>query len=259
VAHVLVQRDGSVARVILSHPERRNAMTYEMLGQLVEIFGELGEDSSVRVIMLLGDGGTFTAGADISQFKALRSDAAGNERFLAALEPALAAPARCPKPVVGVLQDVCVGGGLELAASCDMRIAAQDTVFRMPAARLGAAYRLEGIRRFVALLGHARTADLFFSARRFDADEALRLGFVDQVVPPPELLEAAMEYCRAVAENAPLTIAAAKAAIRAVAVNAHSSDLAEAEARIRACIGSQDQHEGRQAFLEKRPPTFIGR
>lgn len=259
MAQILVRRDGAIAQVVISHPERRNAMTFEMLQQLARTFADLGDDDSVRVVLLMGEGGTFTAGADISQFEAIRADADGDKRFMAVLDAALAAPSRCARPVIGVLQDVCMGGGLELAAACDLRFAAKGTRFCMPAARTGAGYRIEGIRRFVDLIGPARSADLFFSARRFDADEALAIGFVDRVVEPSLLLEEAARYGQGIAGNAPLTVAAAKAAIRAVRADASAEDLAQAQARIAACIGSDDQKEGRRAFMEKRPPRFQGR
>ena len=152
-----------------------------------------------------------------------------------------------------------MGGGLGLAAGCDIRICADDAVFRMPAARMGLAYGYVGMQRFMNLMGPANTADIFFSARKFDAREALRLGFVQQVWPSAGLDREVKAYCDVLADNAPLTLAAAKRAIVEAQKDADERNRTLVEAADLACYASADFEEGRRAFMEKRPPRFQGR
>ena len=140
-----------------------------------------------------------------------------------------------------------------------MRIAADNAVFRMPAARLGLGYQFAGIRRFVDLIGAANTADIFFSARNFDAADALRMGFVSRVLRPADLEREVAVYCDMIAENAPLTISAAKAAIFQANKDPEARDLAGLQRMVDACFASEDYAEGRAAFAEKRKPIFRGR
>jgi enoyl-CoA hydratase/carnithine racemase len=148
---------------------------------------------------------------------------------------------------------------LGLAAACDIRIAAEDAVFRMPAARLGLGYNFTGIRRFMAVLGAANTADIFFSARKFDAREALAMGFVSRVLPVADLDREVAAYCATVAENAPLTVAAGKYAIQQMQKDPAERDVEGVARRVQACFDSADYKEGRTAFMEKRTPKFEGR
>jgi 1,4-dihydroxy-2-naphthoyl-CoA synthase len=148
---------------------------------------------------------------------------------------------------------------LGLAAACDVRICSSDTIFRMPAGRMGLGYGPSGVRRFVAMIGAANTADLFMSARKFGATEAQRIGFVSQVHAPEAFDAAVAEYVQMVAENAPLTLAAAKFSIREALRDPADRDPERALRMVQACFDSQDYREGRTAFMEKRVPQFQGR
>jgi enoyl-CoA hydratase/carnithine racemase len=151
-----------------------------------------------------------------------------------------------------------MGGGLGLALNCDVRMASSDGKFRMPAGRLGLGYAYDGVKRFTEVVGTANTADLFFSARIFGADEALRIGLLKQVAPVETFEEVISAYVQMVCENAPLTLAAAKRSLLELRKNPEDRDLATVKAMVDACFTSEDYKEGRKAFTEKRTPQFKG-
>jgi enoyl-CoA hydratase len=257
---VLTRREGAVATVVFSNVARFNALTLDMWLAIPPALEKLDADAGVRVIVLQGDGErAFVSGADISQFGENRATPDAQATYDRALDAAYLAPSRCGKPVIAKIRGVCMGGGLGLAAGCDIRICAEDAVFRMPAARMGLAYGFVGMQRFMRLMGAANTADIFFSARKFDAQEALRMGFVQKVVPGAALDDEVKAYCDMLAENAPLTIAAAKRTLLEAQRDPAERDMRAVEAADRACFGSADFEEGRKAFMEKRPPKFKGR
>ena len=257
---LLTTREGAVATVRFSNPAKLNAMTYDMWRAVPETLAALDVDPGVHAIVVAGDGDkAFISGADISQFEKLRGTAEAQAEYGKAVEEAYIAPMKCSKPVIARIRGVCIGGGLGFAAACDLRICSSDSVFRMPAARLGLGYSAVGIRRFMNVIGAANTADIFFTARKFDAKEALRMGFVSRVVAPAKLEKTVAGYCETIAENAPLTIAAAKFAVQQWLREPAERDLAAAQAMVDACFASADHKEGRAAFMEKRKPRFAGR
>ena len=172
---------------------------------------------------------------------------------------AFAALAQFERPVVAVIHGICIGGGLALAATADLRIAADDARIALPAARLGLGYHLSGVERLVELVGASAAAELFFTARQYDAQEALRIGLLNRVVPKAELDAVAGRYLRDIAHNAPLTLRAAKRAIAEVRRDAERRDIVAVERLIAACFESEDYAEGVAAFLAKRTPAFRGR
>jgi enoyl-CoA hydratase/carnithine racemase len=260
MAELITRRDGPVATLLFSNPKKMNAVTYDMWRAVPETIALLDADPEVRVIVVAGDGSkAFISGADISQFEKLRGTASAQADYNEVSEAAYLAPMTCSKPVIARIRGVCFGGGLGFASSCDLRICSEDSVFRMPAARLGLGYSPAGVRRFMNVVGAANTLDIFISARKFDACEALRMGFVSQVVAPERLEAVVAEYCALVAENAPLTVAAAKFAVQQWLKDGADRDLAAANRMVEACFASVDHKEGRRAFMEKRKPVFHGR
>jgi enoyl-CoA hydratase/carnithine racemase len=260
MAELRTSIQGGIATVLFSNPPKMNAMSFDMWEAVPRVFAELDADPAVRVIVCAGDGDkAFISGADISQFEKLRGTVEAQIEYNRAVENAYVAPMNCSKPVVARVRGICIGGGLGFAAACDLRICAEDAVFRMPAARLGLGYSPAGVRRFMNVIGAANTIDIFMSARKFGAAEALRMGFVSQVVPVAGLEKAVADYCAMVVENAPLTVAAAKYAVQQWQKDDKDRDLARAMKLVEACFASEDHKEGRKAFMEKRTPEFKGR
>lgn len=260
MAELIVRRAGPVATVVFSNVERRNAVTFEMWRDFPLRMQELGADPEVRAIVVTGDGDrAFISGADISQFERVRNTEDAQALYNRAVDAAYEAPMLCPKPVVAKIRGYCFGGGLGLAAACDLRMCSADATFRMPAARMGLGYSFLGLRRFVQVLGPANAADIFYSARVFDAHDALRMGFASRVVPPAELDATVDTWTAMVADNAPLTIAAGKRAIREALKDREDRDMEGVAAAIHACVTSADYTEGRTAFMQKRAPKFSGR
>jgi enoyl-CoA hydratase/carnithine racemase len=260
MAELLLRREGAVATIVFSNLPKMNAVTYDMWCALPERIAELERDPEVRVIVIAGDGDrSFIAGADISQFETLRGTPDAQAEYNTAVERGYGAPMACAKPVIAKIRGICIGGGLGLAAACDIRICADDAVFRMPAARLGLGYSYGGVRRFMNVIGAANTADIFFSARKFDAAEALRMGFVSRVCTAAALDSEVSALCAMIAGNAPLTIAAAKFSIQQALKDPGERDVAVATRLVEECFASDDHKEGRRAFMEKRTPVFTGK
>jgi enoyl-CoA hydratase len=259
MARLIVDRDGPVGKITISHPAKRNAMTLDMWLSIPHLLADLDADPAIRVITISGEGNAaFISGADISQFDQLRRTADDSRDYSAAVATAILAPASCKKPVIATIRGHCIGGGLALAVGCDIRIAADNAVFRMPAALLGLGYPPEGIAAFINIVGAPSTMDIFSSARRVSAAEARDMGLVNQVHPLDEMDEAIRKYLKLVAESAPLTIAAMKFAVKQYLRDPSERDMKTADILAKACFASADHQEGRDAFVQKRTPRFIG-
>lgn len=260
MGEVIVKRDGAIGTVVLSNPAKFNAMSRDMWAAVPAAIAELDADSQIRVVVLQGDGDrAFVSGADISQFESQRSDPESQRAYNDAVQSAYSAPVACSKPVIAKVRGVCMGGGLGLAAACDLRICSSDARFRMPAGRMGLGYGIDGVRRFMALIGVQNTYDIFFSARIFDAAEALRMGFVMRVTDPASLDDEVGRFAAGIAENAPLTLRALKTTVNALLDDPEDRDAAGVQAAIDTCFRSEDYREGARAFMEKRPARFTGR
>jgi enoyl-CoA hydratase/carnithine racemase len=260
MSELLITKNAAVGIITISNPNKMNAMSVQMWTDLPKAIRAFDADPEVRVIVITGEGEkAFVSGADISQFDTLRSSPQTQKDYEAAVAESMIAPRVCSKPVIAKIRGFCFGGGLGLAAGCDIRICSDTSSFRMPAARLGLGYGHTGIKRFTDIIGLANATDIFVTARRFDAADALRMGFVSRVCSNDEIDAIVDQYTKAISENAPLTVAASKFTVRQVCAHPAEQDLDRADEMVKACFASEDFKEGRAAFMEKRPAQFKGR
>ncbi len=252
-------RNGGVAAIILNNPAKLNAMSLSMWQALGDVCTALANDDNVRVVTLTGAGEkAFVVGADISEFGEKRSNVETAASYGAAVERAERAVEEMPVPTLALVRGYCIGGGLGIAMRCDLRLARDDARFAITPARLGLGYGFDGVASLHRRLGHATTADLLFSGRKLGADEARAKGVCDFVYPSATFEADCAAYVDQLAWNAPLTIRAAKAALRNLARPEAERDRSEVDARVKTCFDSTDYQEGQRAFAEKRAPAFKG-
>jgi len=257
---LLADIDGAVGWLTFDNPARRNAVSVEMWRAVPDAFDAFEADAAVRVVVLRGAGDkAFVSGLDISQFEdefASSAAAAGLEALSARANERIRGS---PRPTIAMIHGFCIGAGVQIAASCDLRIAADSATLAITAARLGLGYPVVSLQRLIALVGPAGVKEIFFTGRQFSAAEASAMGLVNRVVPAAELENAVRACCETIAANAPLTIAAVKQAVDALATKPSASELVACERVMKACFDSADYAEGRRAFREKRRPVFTGR
>ena len=256
---IIARKEGQVAHLIFNNPERHNAVSLEMWEAVVESFARFSTDKDVRVVVLSGAGEkAFVSGADISKFE----DERANEQAIAHYNETVARANKTiecfPKPTIAMIRGYCIGGGLGVALGCDIRICADNARFALPAAKLGLGYGFPGIQRFVDTVGPSFTKEFFFTARQFDAHEALAMGLANRVVPVAELEAYVKNYAEMISANAPLTIEGTKFIVGEVLKDPAQRDMQACEERVMRCFNSADYQEGRKAFMEKRKPVFTG-
>jgi enoyl-CoA hydratase len=257
---LIVKRDGYAAWIVFSNVAKHNAVSLGMWRALPDAVRALDADRDVRLIVVTGDGDkAFISGADISEFAAQRGDTDARAEYNAAVEVGYRTLAATLTPTLAAIRGICFGGGVGLALACDMRLAADDARFCLPAARLGLGYSYAGIKRLADVVGPAYAAEIMATARTFSAAEALQMRLVNRVAPAASLAAAVAETIGQVAANAPLTVRAAMKAIDEALKPSPERDLAAVQAMVDACFASDDYKEGRQAFMEKRKPAFRGR
>ena len=248
-----------VARLTISNPDKRNALDHELLDALAAAAGRL----DARCLLITGEGTMFSAGYDIGDFQDPERFADEAEQLVAhPFHEAIEALDRYPYPVLAAINGHAIGGGLELAVTADLRIAARGVKLGMPPAKLGLIYSHTGLRRFVEVCGLAATNELFHVGRNVESDRALAIGLVNQLVEPDDLAEAGVSLAGEIAANAPLSLAGNKRILRALSEHpgALPPDLERELVELReSCFRSEDFREGVVAFGEKRPPDWKGR
>lgn len=253
------RKEGFVGQLIFNNPERRNAVSREMWEAIGPILDEFELDPAIRVIVVSGAGEkAFVSGADISEFDKYRDSRADFLAKGSAGDTARDRLRQCGKPLIAMIRGYCLGGGMNVAIACDLRIAADNAQFGIPAARLGNGYGEAGLRPLVNLIGPAMAKEMMFTAKRYSAEEARGMGLVNHVVPSAELECVVQRYAQIIADNAPLTIASSKRVIDALGKANNQRDLSDANELVLECLDSADFKEGRAAFREKRRPVFSG-
>lgn len=256
---LLTEKQGHIGYLVFDHEARRNAISARMWREIPGAVQRFAEDDDVRVVVMRGAGEVaFVAGADISEFETSRSGTVA-EAYDAANAFAFKALADLEKPLLAMIHGFCVGGGVAIALQADMRFGADDSIFAIPAARLGLGYSMGGIETLIQVVGLANAKEIFFTAQKFKAGDALRMGLLNAVVPKARLAQHVLETAERIADNAPLTIRAAKMATRELQRPLAERDVAAVSQAISACYASEDYKEGVAAFLEKRRARFQGR
>jgi len=257
---MIAEKDGPIGWMIFNNPERRNAVSLAMREAMVTIFEAFGRDDEVRVLVLKGAGDkAFVSGADISEFKERRNSAEAEALYSAAADRSRRAMEAFDKPIIAMIHGFCVGGGLATAIACDLRIASDSSQFGIPAAKLGLGYAYSSLKQLTDVVGPAAAKEILFTGWRFNAEKALRMGLVNEVVAAGRLEAMVRDYADEIAANAPLTVKAAKATIGEIFKRDQDKDLGAIEAMVKRCFDSEDYREGREAFMAKRKPVFVGR
>lgn len=256
---ILAHQHDGIGWLEINNPAKRNAISLAMWADISAAARGFRDDPAVRAVVVHGRGGqSFAAGADISEFEKNRADAQAETHYAQVSFGAREDLMGLGKPLIAMIDGFCIGGGCALSLVADLRIASSDSQFGIPAARLGVSYSQDSLRRLVALVGPSVAKDIMYTGRRLGAEEALRIGLINQVVPKDELRPTVEALVRGIARNAPLSIRASKASIDQIAgtVPRDEQQLLDLD---KACFDSLDYREGRRAFMEKRQPAFQGR
>jgi enoyl-CoA hydratase len=257
---MIARKDGPIGWMQFNNPARHNAVSVDMWKAVPEIMAEFERDDQIRVAVLGGAGGkAFISGADISEFAEKRSSPESVLEYNRIAGLANAAIIEFRKPTIAMIQGYCVGGGLGVALCCDLRLAAEDARFAVPAAKLGLGYAFDGIKRLVDVVGPSFAKEIFYTARQFNAAEALQMGLVNRVVPVADIETYVRGYAGTIGGNAPLTINSVKLCVNEAVKDPDKRNLAAAQVAVDGCFASADYVEGRTAFMEKRKPAFRGR
>ncbi|HET6182465.1 MAG TPA: enoyl-CoA hydratase-related protein [Acetobacteraceae bacterium] len=255
---VLVEQDADgIVTVTLNKPTKRNAVSFAMWTRLGQLFTEFRERADVRVVILTGAGGHFSAGADISEFPKMRADADAAKKYSKAGHDATLAIRELPQPVIGACHGYTMGGGCGLALACDIRVGDRTTQMGIPAAKRGIVYSVLDTENLLRAVGLSRAKLVLYSGNAFPAERCLAMGLLDEIAEAGALA-GARALARELAERAPLSQRGAKLTLNALAANEAGARMAEIEAAQKRAANSNDYQEATRSFLEKRPPVFQG-
>jgi enoyl-CoA hydratase/carnithine racemase len=257
---LIVERRGAVGWIVFNQPAKRNAINAAMWRGIPRAMAQFDADPEVRCVAFRCAGTeAFASGADISEFDEIRAQKSSVAEYDGLLDQVLHSIQDSRKPSVAMIYGFCMGGGLEVALACDLRYCGRSAQFGIPAAKLGLAYNVEGHKRLIETVGHARAREIMFLGRRYNADEGFAMGLVNQVFHDAELDGELGRIITQLCENAPLSIANSKTIIEEYVKAAGAPDEANMTAAIERCAKSGDYQEGRRAFMEKRKPAFKGK
>lgn len=251
-------KDG-VGYITFNNPDKHNAVSIEMWDALEQILDGFRSSKDIRVIVLNGAGGkAFVSGADISKFDKERSSKEAVLSYNKRTQKVYENLETFPKPTIAMIDGYCIGGGLNLAVCCDIRICSEKSKFAMPAAKLSLGYPFSSIKRLFDVMGPGMAKHFMFTAEKISASEALACGLVQKLVSEDSIDSYVKDYALNIANNAPLTIKAMKQIGIEILKNSDERDLLLCEKLASACFDSEDYKEGRKAFMEKRKPNFQG-
>jgi enoyl-CoA hydratase/carnithine racemase len=256
---ILTQKDGAVGRIIFNNPDKLNAISLEMwegMGKAVDLFES---DPEIRVIVVSGAGGvSFIAGADVSKYEEERMGENAQEHYAQTGERGLSALYNSTKVTVAAIDGWCIGGGISVAVSCDLRYCSEKSKFGQPAMRYGIGYRYKSLRRLADIIGIPASKDMLLGGLQFDAAEAFAKGLVGRVLPQAEFDAFIEKTVQNIAMGAPLTGQQVKYTLNTIVKDPADRDLARCEEMFQICYASNDYKEGIRAFAEKRKPVFKG-
>jgi len=255
---IVAEKQGSIGWLTFNNPARRNAVSIDMWEAIPKVLDRFEADPQIRVIVLKGEGDkAFVSGADVSQYEKQRSTAEGIQRYEEIAGRVQERFQGCDKVTIAMIRGYCLGAGINIALTCDLRIAAEDARLGIPAAKLGLGYRASSLKNLLDTVGPAYAREVLITGRQFGADEARQMGLVHRVAPVAGLESLVLEYCTMISGNAPLTIRASKRIVRELLKTPY--DAQACAALVKQCFESQDYAEGRRAFMEKRKPVFQGK
>lgn len=254
--HVYLEKQGEIATIYFNRPEKRNALTHEMWKTIPSLLEDVDKDASVKVLIVRGvDQTSFAAGADISEFKTLRADAAGAKVYNDATHKAERKLAKFKKPTIAMVQGYCIGGGCELALACDFRFSDTNGHFGITPAKLGLVYSLDATKQLVDLVGPANAKYILLSGRHVKAERAYQIGLADEVFEPEDIEEQTYAFAEELCQRAQFTVRSMKYIISEIMKGA-SEDTEETKRLRLDSFDTEDYQEGVRAFMEKRKPKF---
>lgn len=257
---IVSEKKGHVGHIIFDNPAKHNAVSKSMWDELAISMQAFDADDQVRVVVLEGAGDkAFVSGADISKFESERANADRIKEYGESVNRAYAAVQHAITPTIAKIRGYCYGGGMGIAVCCDLRVCSDDSSFCIPAAKLGVGYGHPNTRVLMALVGPSFTKEIFYTGRRFEAEEARTMGLVNRVIPREELEGYVASYLGAIEANAPLSLRATNLIVNELLKDEPDRDIALCAQLVEDCAQSEDIHEGRRAFMEKRAPKFTGK